>query len=57
MAIIEISSKGAATVLGTVKTAKGAHCVVADDRDNAYVCDPNRGRLLIVKDTLAPSGL
>jgi DNA-binding beta-propeller fold protein YncE len=57
MAIIEISPKGTATVLGTVKTAKGAHCVVADDRDDAYVCDPERGRLLIIKDFVAPSGL
>jgi len=56
MAIIGISTKGAATVLGTAKTAEGAHCAASDDRDNAYVCDPNGGRLLIMKDTLAPSG-
>lgn len=56
MAIIGISSKGAATVLGTIKTAEGAHCVAADDRGNAYVCDPKGGRLLIVNDTLASSG-
>jgi hypothetical protein len=56
MAIIGISAKGAATVLETVRTAEGAHCVAADDRGNAYVCDPKGGRLLIIKDTLAPSG-
>ena len=56
MAIIGISTKGAATVLGTAKTAEGAHCAASDDRDNAYVCDPTGGRLLIMKDTLAPSG-
>ena len=56
MAIIGISAKGAATILTTVNTDKGAHCAAADDRDNAYVCDPKGGRLLIVKDTLAPSG-
>lgn len=56
MAIIGISAKGSATVLETVTTAEGAHCVAADDRGNAYVCDPNGGRLLIIKDTLAPSG-
>jgi len=42
--------------LGTIKTAEGAHCVAADDRGNAYVCDPRGGRLLIVNDTLASSG-
>ena len=56
MAIIGISPKGAATVLGTVKTAEGAHCAAADDRGNAYVCDPKRGRVLIVSDNLPPSG-
>ncbi len=56
MAIIGISTKGAATVLATVKTDESAHCVAADDRDNAYVCDPNGGRLLIMKDILGPSG-
>jgi hypothetical protein len=54
LAIIGISAKGAATVLDTAKTAEGAHCVVADDRDNAYVCDPNRGKILVFKDSLPP---
>jgi hypothetical protein len=56
MEIIGISAKRAATVLGTVKTAEGAHCVAADHRGDAYVCDPNGGRLLIVHDILASSG-
>jgi DNA-binding beta-propeller fold protein YncE len=57
MAIIGVSARGAATILETVGTAKGAHCVAADDRGNAYVCDPDGGRLLIFKDRLPPSGL
>jgi DNA-binding beta-propeller fold protein YncE len=56
MAIIGISAKGAATVFGTIKTAKGAHCVAADDRGNAYVCDPKGGYVLIVTDALPPAG-
>jgi hypothetical protein len=56
MAIIGISAKGAATVLLTAKTTESAHCAPSDDRDNVYVCDPNGGRLPIMKDTLAPSG-
>ena len=52
MAIIGISGKGAATVLATVKTAEGAHCAAADDRDQVYVCDPASGRILVFKDSL-----
>jgi DNA-binding beta-propeller fold protein YncE len=55
MAIIGISTKGAAAVLSALNTANGAHCVASDDRGNAYVCDPNGGRLLIVKDSIPPS--
>jgi DNA-binding beta-propeller fold protein YncE len=56
MAIVGISSKGVATVLATVNTADGAHCAATDDRDQVYVCDPAKGRVLIVKDALAASG-
>jgi hypothetical protein len=56
MAIVGISSKGVATVLATVNTADGAHCTATDDRDQVYVCDPAKGRVLIVKDALAASG-
>ncbi len=55
MAIVGISAREAATVLATVKTAPGAHCVAADDRDQAYVCDPLNGRLLVFKDSLPAS--
>jgi hypothetical protein len=54
MAIIGISAKGGATVLATVKTAKGAHCAAADDRNQVYVCDPAKGRILVVEDSLPP---
>lgn len=53
MAIVGISAKGAATILATVKTAEGAHCATADDRDQVYVCDPAKGRVLIIKDAAA----
>jgi len=52
MAIVGISAAGSATVLMTVKTAKGAHCATADDRDGIYVCDPSHGQLLLFKDAL-----
>jgi DNA-binding beta-propeller fold protein YncE len=52
MAMVGISSSGAAHVLATVATAKYAHCAAADDRNNVYVCDPVGGRLLVFHDSL-----
>ena len=52
MAIADVSESGQLTLLGTVTTAKGSHCVVSDDRNNAWVCDPAHGQLLLFKDTL-----
>jgi hypothetical protein len=56
MAFVGVAASGQPTVLGTVPTADGAHCVTADDRANAWVCDPDRGRLLVFKDTYPASG-
>jgi hypothetical protein len=36
------------TIFGVA--ANGAHCVVTDGKD-AYVCDPRRGRILVVHDS------
>lgn len=56
MAIIGVSPKGLMSILGTVPTAKGAHCVTTDERGAAYVCDPRKGQLLIVRDPYPKSG-
>lgn len=52
MAVLGVSKAGKLSLLATVKTAAAAHCVVADDRHQAWVCDPGQGRLLLVDDTL-----
>jgi DNA-binding beta-propeller fold protein YncE len=52
MAVVAISSSGKADVLATLPTAKGSHCVTVDDINNAYVCDPHAGQLLILHDSL-----
>lgn len=52
MAIVGISGAGGASVVKTVKTAADAHCVTADDHDQAYICDPAKGGLLIFRDSL-----
>lgn len=50
MTMFSVAANGALTSLGTTGTARGAHCVTTDGKD-AYVCDPNRGRILIVHDS------
>ncbi len=51
MTTIEISSGGKATVIGTIPTARNAHCVATDDRGHVYVCDPEGGRILVFQDS------
>ena len=55
MAIAAVSATGQLSLLGTTPTVGGAHCVVADDRGNAYVCDPDNGDLIVFADTLPKS--
>jgi hypothetical protein len=38
------------TTVTTAPVAKGSHCVAADDRGGAWICDPQGGRLLYFKD-------
>jgi DNA-binding beta-propeller fold protein YncE len=52
MAIAGVSDEGKLSLLGTVPTAVGAHCAVADDHRQVWICDPKAGRLLVARDTL-----
>lgn len=49
MTIFSVAANGALSALATTPTARGAHCVTTDGND-AYVCDPDRGRILVVRD-------
>jgi hypothetical protein len=51
MTVIAVSAVGKLSKVATVPTAKGAHCVAADDQGGAWVCDPDGGRLLLYQDT------
>ena len=55
MGILDVSADGKLTLLGVADTASGAHCVTADDQGNAWVCDPDRGQLLLIKDPFPAS--
>jgi DNA-binding beta-propeller fold protein YncE len=56
MAIVGVSATGQLSLLGTAQTVGGAHCVTADDRGNAYVCDPDNGDLIVIADGFPRSG-
>ena len=49
LTIFSVAANGTLTPLATAATAKGAHCVTTDGKD-AYVCDPDRGRILVIRD-------
>jgi hypothetical protein len=56
MAIVGVDASGALSVLGTTATVPDAHCVTADHRGNAYICDPENGQLLVFADPYPASG-
>ena len=52
LSVLGVSAGGQLSLLGKVPADKRAHCVVSDDQNNIWVCDPPRGQLLRFKDTL-----
>jgi hypothetical protein len=50
LAIVAVSSSGALSMLAIAKAATGSHCASADDRSNVWVCDPERGQVLVYHD-------
>jgi DNA-binding beta-propeller fold protein YncE len=49
MAVLGVSSEGQLSMLGTLLTAAGAHCVAAAN-GSVFVCDPTKGRLIVFTD-------
>jgi hypothetical protein len=54
MAMLGVSPEGKLSMLGTVPTAAGAHCV-ASANGTVFVCDPKKGRLIVFRDRYPPS--
>ena len=52
LSVIGVSAQGGLSLLAHVPANKRSHCVVGDDQNNIWVCDPLRGQLLRYKDTL-----
>jgi hypothetical protein len=55
LTVIGVGSHGELEQLGEISTAAQAHCVAADDQGNVYVCDPQKGRLLVFRDPFPAS--
>jgi len=52
LSVIGVSAQGQLSLLGKAAADKRAHCVVSDDQNNIWVCDPPQGTLLRYKDSL-----
>ena len=52
LSVLGVSATGALSLLGQAQANIKAHCVVSDDQNNIWVCDPSRGQLLRFKDSL-----
>jgi hypothetical protein len=55
LAVEGVSGAGELSFLGRFDAPGGSHCAVADDRGNAWVCDPAGGQLWRVHDPYPPS--
>jgi 6-phosphogluconolactonase (cycloisomerase 2 family) len=51
LSVLGVSAQGELSLLGKAPADIKSHCVVSDDQDNIWVCDPPRGQLLRYKDT------
>jgi hypothetical protein len=52
LSVLGVSAQGKLSLLGQSPADKRSHCVVSDDQNNIWVCDPPRGQLLRYKDSL-----
>lgn len=50
MGISSVSSEGMLSLVRTVPSVSGGHCVSMAPNGKVYVCDPHQGRLLVIKD-------
>ncbi|HEY5958758.1 MAG TPA: hypothetical protein VIV60_19490 [Polyangiaceae bacterium] len=48
--VLGVSARGNLTPLGTVQTAKGAHCVASDDHNRVWICAPDDGSVTVFDD-------
>jgi hypothetical protein len=50
---VNVKAGGTLRLLGTLPAVAGSKCVATNGQGNVYVCAPNNGSVLFVKDNLA----
>ncbi len=55
LAVLAVSDKGSLSLLGKAPAAEHSHCVTTDLAGGIYVCDPEKGRLLVYRDPFPAS--
>jgi DNA-binding beta-propeller fold protein YncE len=50
LSVLGVSGKGELSMLGIGEAAIRSHCVIGDDQNNIWVCDPKHGQLLRYRD-------
>jgi DNA-binding beta-propeller fold protein YncE len=55
LVIFGVSRSGSLSYLGRFDATSSAHCAAADDTGHVWVCDPEGGRLLRIRDPYRPS--
>ena len=55
LAVVGVGESGGLSLLATAPAAERSHCVTTDGDGLVYVCDPERGRLLVYRDRLPPT--
>ncbi len=55
LTVVGVGAHGVLSTLATIPAAPGAHCAAADDRGDAWVCDPRNGRVLVLRDAYPAS--
>jgi len=50
LTVLEADARGALTKLAQYQTAVGSHCVISNNTDRAYACDPGHGQVFVVAD-------
>jgi len=56
LTVLSSAPSGRLQTVAKYRTARGAHCVVSDGAGDALVCDPDRGRLLVIRRGSSPGG-
>lgn len=51
LTVVSVASDGSLRVAGSAAAPMGSHCAATDDHGTVFVCDPNGGKILVVKDT------